>query len=117
MVVPSGLRMVSGFRTPLQGIERDSVDVAPAPVLARFGRLHDGVAGGVEVLRRMLVPGGVATADVAARQAEAQMHPPVPGRETLLAALRAGHHRPDFLDVRTGVRGHGGPPSGWGRLR
>jgi WD40 repeat protein len=95
----------------LHGIEHDLVDVAPAPVLARLGGLHDGVAGRVEVLGGVLVPGGVATADVAARQAEPEVHPAIPGRQALLAALRVGRHRPDFLDVRTGLRGHGGAPS------
>src|SRR4029079_11452492 len=44
------------------------------------------------------------------RQAEPQMHPPVPGREAVRAALRSGRHRADILDVRTGLRAHGGPP-------
>src|SRR5438552_18200058 len=96
----------------LQGIEFYFVDVAPAPVLTRLGGLHDGVAARVEVFRRVLVLGGVATADVAARQAEPEMHPPVPGRQALRAALRAGRNRPDLLDVRTGLPGHGGSPSG-----
>jgi hypothetical protein len=31
------------------------VDITPAPVLAWFDRLHDGVADGVKVFRRVLV--------------------------------------------------------------
>src|SRR5947209_3684819 len=79
------------------GIELDLVDVAPAPVLPRLGGFHDRVAGRVEVLRGMPVPGGVTTTDVAADQAEPQMHPAVPRCQALLAALRFGRNRSDFL--------------------
>src|SRR5437762_12424631 len=44
------------------------------------------------------------------------MHPPFPGCQALFAALRVGRDRPDFLDVRTGVRGHVGSPTGVGRI-
>src|SRR5260370_6355826 len=101
---PKGLPGRSGAH--LHGIELDLVDITPAPVLTRLGGLHDGVAGRVEVFRRVLVPGGVATADVAARQTEPQMHPLVPAGQALLAALRVGGHGPDLFDVRTGVPGH-----------
>ena len=90
----------------LQGIEFYFVDVAPAPVLTRFGGFHDRVAARVEVFRRVLVLGGVATADVAARQTEPEMHPRVPAGQALRAALRVGRHRPDLFDVRTGMPGH-----------
>src|SRR5205085_3342802 len=94
----------------LHGVELDLVDVAPAPVLPRLGGLHDWVAARVEVLRGVLVAGGVATADVAARQAEPEVHPAVPGCQAFLAALRVGRHRPDLRDVWTGLPGHDGPP-------
>src|SRR5436190_13659093 len=94
----------------LQGIEFYFVDVAPAPVLTRLGGLHDGVAARMEVFRRMLVLGGVATADVAARQTQQEMYPPVPGRQALLAALRVGRNRPDLLKVHAGAPGHGSSP-------
>src|SRR5947199_10870923 len=90
----------------LQGIEFYFVDVAPAPVLTRLGGLHDGVAARVEVFRRVLVLGGVATTDVAAGQTKPEMHPPVPGRQALFAALQVGRNRPDLLDVRTGLLAH-----------
>ncbi len=57
----------------LHGIELNLVDETPAPVLPRLGGLHDGVTGRVEMLRGMLILGGVATADVAARQTEPEM--------------------------------------------
>src|SRR5437016_5061949 len=101
------LQGVRGEELPiLQGIEFYFVDVAPAPVLTRLGGFHDGVAARVEVLRRMLVLGGIATADVAARQAEPEMHPLVPGLQAFFAALRVGRNRPDLRDVRTGLLAH-----------
>src|SRR5437868_1439543 len=90
----------------LQGIEFYFVDVAPAPVLTRFGRLHDGVAARVEVLRRVFVFGGVATTDVATGQTEPEMHPLVVGLQALFAALRVGRNRPDLFDVRTSLLTH-----------
>src|SRR6266849_584605 len=47
---------------PLYGVELHLVDVAPAPLVTRLGGFHDGVAGGVEVFRRMLILRRVATA-------------------------------------------------------
>jgi hypothetical protein len=49
----------------------------------------------------MLVFRGVAAADVAANQAQAQMHPGVAGFEALFAALAAGRDFADFAGVRT----------------
>jgi hypothetical protein len=53
------------------------VDVAVEPTLVGLGRGDDGVLGGMEVLRGVLVFGGVAAADVAALEAGAEMHPGV----------------------------------------
>src|SRR5438132_12193104 len=100
----------------LHGIELNLVDVTPAPVLPRRGGLHDGVAGRVEMLRGVLILGGVAAADMAARQTEPEVHPRFPGCQALFATFRVGRDRPDFLDVRTGLRGHGGSPTGGGRI-
>ena len=61
------------------------VDVAPAPVLAGLGGLHDGVRGVVEVGGGVAARRGVAAADVAAVEALAQRDP---GR-----ARRAGTRR------------------------
>src|SRR4051812_49600999 len=99
MVVPSGFTSGSWVRTAskvasglfaliLHGIELDLIDVAPAPILPRLGGFHDGMSSRVEVFRRVLVLGGIAATDVAARQAEPEMHPLVPGCQALLAAFR-----------------------------
>src|SRR5437899_1452176 len=66
------------------------VDEAPAPVLSRFERSHDRMLCRPKMLRRMLVFRIVAAADVAARSAEAEMHPCVAQGEALLAARGIG---------------------------
>ena len=48
------------------------MDIAPAPVLAGFRGLHDGVSRLVEVGGGVLAGGGVAAGDVAAHEALAQ---------------------------------------------
>src|SRR5215210_8950281 len=58
-------------------LHRDLVDEAPQPILSRLERLHERVIGGVEVLGSVLVFRGIATTDVTADQAEAQMDPAV----------------------------------------
>src|SRR5436305_15290005 len=76
------------------GLEYDSeldhhlVDVAPAPVLARLERAHEGVVGGVEVAGGVVVLRRVAVADVAAGEAEAQVHPGVPHLQASLTGAR-----------------------------
>src|SRR4051795_886313 len=62
------------------------VDVAPEPVLARLDGLDDGVAGGMEVLRRVLVLRGIAAADLAAGETQPQMDPGVAHLQALFAA-------------------------------
>ena len=48
-------------------------------------RLDDGMAGGVEMLGRVLILRRVAAADVTAGEAQAQMHPPVADLEAVFA--------------------------------
>jgi hypothetical protein len=64
-----------------------------------LGGLHDRVAGRMEVFRCVLILGGIAAADVAARKTEPQFHPPVSTRQTLFAAFRIGRNRADLLNV------------------
>ena len=61
-------------RVPLEG---HLVHVAPHPVLSRLQGLDDGVIGGVEVLRGVLVLRVIAASHVAAREAEAKVNPGV----------------------------------------
>src|SRR5919198_5820275 len=85
--------------------ERHLVDVAPRPVLAGLQGAHDRMVARGGVLARMLVGGGVAAADVAARSANAQVHPPPADPEAVLAPgnrLR----RIDSDLVQVGAGGH-----------
>jgi hypothetical protein len=63
------------------------VDVAPAPVFTRFERLDHRMVGRVKVLRRVFVFGAIATADMTAGEAPAQMKPLVAHCETFLAPV------------------------------
>ena len=76
------------------------VHIAPAPVLSRLEGLDDRVAACMEVFSRVLVRRGVATANVAACQAQAQMHPGSADSQAILAALGARGDRTDRLEMR-----------------
>jgi hypothetical protein len=67
--------------------------------------LDDGVIRLVEVLGGVLVLRGVTAADVAALQAEAQVHPAIPHLETLFTTVRAWRHIPNLVEMRT-LLGH-----------
>ena len=66
------------------------VAVVPEPVLARLEALHDAVPGGGGVRRGVLGRRAVAAADVAARGAPAQVHPPAGG----IGGVAVGAPRP-----------------------
>jgi hypothetical protein len=81
---------VMDIRTPADtsSVENkgDVVDVAVAPVLARLGGADNGVADIAAVRGGVLARGVIAAADVPARVAHAQVHPPTAACEALLAA-------------------------------
>src|SRR5437868_325957 len=66
--------------------ERDRVDVAPGPILARLGGPDERMSHLVEVRGRVPVRRRVAAADLPARQAHAEVHPAVARLQALLAA-------------------------------
>src|ERR1700730_5264099 len=61
------------------------IDVAPAPILARFDRRHDGVVRRMEVLSRVPILRVVTTTDMPAGPAEPQMDPAIAELEALFA--------------------------------
>jgi hypothetical protein len=65
--------------------------------------------GGVEVLGSVFVLRGVAAADVAATQAQAQVHPGVAHLEALFAAFRFWLDAFDLIEVGASI-GHAGSP-------
>src|SRR4051812_34068093 len=76
--------------------ESDFVDVAPRPVLAGLGGLHDRMADGAKVRARVAVRRAVPTADMATGLAHAQVHPPPADLQAVLATgnrVRQLEHR------------------------
>lgn len=67
----------------------DLVDITPAPIFAGLERLNDRVLRFMEMFGCVLIFGGVATADVAADKAEAQMHPAIATRQAFRTTGRA----------------------------
>src|SRR4029077_9101373 len=76
----------------------------PPPVLPGLERSDDRMVGGVKVLRGVAVLLVIATADVSARQAKAQVHPGVAHFQTLLAPVSRGGHLTDLVHVLTSRR-------------
>src|SRR5579864_8650858 len=93
---------------PLARVKNQLIDVTPAPVLAGLEGSDDGVIGTVEMFGRVLVLGLVTAADMATAHAEPQVDPAVPDAEAVLAAICAGRHFTNLMEVGTG--GHGLSP-------
>src|SRR5215831_686875 len=81
-------------------VEGDLIDIAPAPALGRIVTLDDRVPGAVKVLGRVLLRRGIATTDMPAAAAKAQVNPGRAGLETFLAAEGARGHLPDRAQMR-----------------
>src|SRR5262249_31714157 len=90
-----------GRRISKSRFHDDLVDEAPGPSLARLHRAHDRMFGRVEMLGRVLVLRRIATANVAAREAHAQMHPRIARLEALFAAAGVRLDVVDLVLVRT----------------
>src|SRR5436309_2934382 len=77
------------------------IDEAPAPVLARLEAADDRMMDFPEVLGCVLVGRIVATAHVAARQAQTKVNPLTPHRQALLAAVGGPRgHVANLIQVR-----------------
>ena len=80
-------------------VEFRFIDVTPRPALGGFERCNDRMTGCVEVVRGMLARRTVATANVTAHQAKAEVNPRLAGTQTLFTARRARRNRPKFIRV------------------
>src|SRR5690242_11745154 len=89
--------------------EHEFVDVAPHPGFTGLLCADDGMLRSVKMLGGVFVLRGVAAADVAASQTQAQMHPTVAHLEALFAALGFRLDALDLIDVRASI-GHCGCP-------
>jgi hypothetical protein len=81
-------------------VEFEFVDKAPAPGFAGFEGLHDGVFGGMKMFGGVLVFGGIATADVAAFEAQAQVDPGVAHFQAFFTAAGVRLDGPNLRKVR-----------------
>ena len=79
---------------------------APAPGIVRKVALHDRVAGRLVVLGRMLDFLAVTAPDVAAGQADTQVHPIIPCLQTAFATLGTRRHVTNLVQVRALLLGH-----------
>ena len=84
---------------PRRRLEEQLVHVAPAPVLARFEAANDRVLLSVKVLGGVLARRVVATADVAAGEAEAEVHPCVAQFHAVFANVLIGCCELNFVCV------------------
>jgi hypothetical protein len=79
------------------------IDVTPHPIFAGLDGADNGVLGGVEMLGGVLVFGVIATADVPANEAKAQMNPAVAHLQTFLAAFGLRLNGANLVGMRTSV--------------
>ena len=86
-------------------VQTNFIDIAPSPPFRWIVAFDDGMAGLAEMLGSVTVWRAVAAADMAARPAEAQMHPRRTKFQTFLASERARRYVTDASGVRTFV-GH-----------
>jgi hypothetical protein len=97
------MSIIPALATRLHG---DLIDETPQPVFTWLERLDDRVRGGVEVLRCVLVLGGITTPDVATNAAEPQMDPGVPDLQALLATVGRPWGNVTYLVEMTTRRAH-----------
>jgi hypothetical protein len=81
------------------------VDVTPAPGFSGLIGANHRMASPMEMACRVLVLRLVATADMATRQADAQMDPAISGSQTFFAAIGIALALGHFVEVRA-VIGH-----------
>jgi hypothetical protein len=82
-------------------LEHDLVDVAPAPVFTRLEGLDNGMAGRMEMAGSVFVFRGVATANVPADKALAQVYPGIANFQAVLAAISTRRNFSNLVEVRT----------------
>jgi hypothetical protein len=90
-------------RGPVRKIKHDFVHVTPTPVFRRIVAFDDRMCGGAKMLGRMSVRRVVATADVTAGPADAQVNPGRTDLQTFLAAFRTRSDVADRIEMRAGL--------------
>ena len=82
-------------------LEHDLVNVAPAPVFTGLEGLDNGMAGCMEMPGSVFVLRGVATANVPADKALAQVYPGIANFQAILAAISTRRDFSNLVEVRT----------------
>src|SRR6185312_5365899 len=82
-------------------IQRDFVHIAPSPSFGRIVAFDDGMSGRVEMPGSVAMRRGIATSHVATGPAQPQVDPRRTDLEALFAALCAGRHVADRVEMRT----------------
>jgi hypothetical protein len=83
------------------------IHITPTPRFPRLERLDDRVSRLLKMFGGVLVLGGIAAADVAALQTDAQMNPGIAAFQAFLAAVRGGLHIPDLTNMCANGRHQG----------
>src|SRR5438445_140673 len=86
-------------RTRRPELEHQLIWIAPEPIFARLIRADDRMLGGAEMFGCVLSRRVVAAADVPAAGAHAQMDPAAARLEALHAAIAAGPHVTNLVEV------------------
>lgn len=84
-------------------IEKELVDITPAPVLIWLKGLNDRVVGRVEMFGGMLVLRTIAAADMSTDEADTQMYPGVTNFQAVLAAIGARCDLLYLVEMMTGL--------------
>ena len=87
----------------LDSREGHIINVAPTFLAALYAELDDWMTGLVKMLGGMLAGRGVATADVPADEAQAQVHPPTTRCQTDFAPFRVGGYILNLVNVLDGA--------------
>ena len=85
----------------LRRLEHDLIDITPAPIFTGLEGLDNGMAGRMEMPGSVFVLRGVATANVPADKALAQVYPGIANFQAILAAISTRDNFPDLVEVRT----------------
>lgn len=97
---------VARNRSKLRGgirseVQKDLIDVTPAPSLRWIVAFDHRMAREMEMTGSMLAWRVIAATHMSALAADAQMHPPAPGFQTLFASASARGDLGDGIQVRT----------------
>jgi hypothetical protein len=99
------------WRHVLAEIEKNLVHITPPPALRRIIAFDDGVMRGSKVLGGMAAGGFIATSDMAASAAYAQMYPRAAGFQAFFASSGARRDDRDMVLMRTYLFRHGRAPN------